>query len=79
MPVSKKYLDDHKATLHTPESWARALAEQVMNAGIAKLGEKSAESVSVDAQFHVSAYEPKGCIRICGVINGIYICYHVNI
>jgi hypothetical protein len=43
------------------------------------IGDGELDNTSVDVKFHVTAFEPKGCIRICGVINGVYICYHVNV
>lgn len=74
-----KYVQGHMAAIHTNDSWSRAISEQVLRQVISKIGEGSTETVTVDAKFHVSAVEAKGCIQVCGEINGVIICTHINV
>jgi hypothetical protein len=76
--LTKKYIQDH-LNVHTADSWGRALGEQILRNVEKTIGDGELDNTSVDVKFHVTAFEPKGCIRICGVINGVYICYHVNV
>ena len=73
--LTTQYIDDHLHGVHTAESWARAVTEQVLN-GAKKSINAGDESASVQCNFTVSAFEPAGCIRICATIDGVYICYH---
>jgi hypothetical protein len=87
--LTKQYIEDHLADMHTEESWARATIETVLKAAITKLGEQSAEEVTIDAQFHVRPVDleivgpdgaslRRGCLRVCVVVSptGLEICYH---
>jgi hypothetical protein len=78
MPIDKKYIDDH-LSVHTAESFARALSEQVLKAAADKVGATTVDVAEVDAKFTVSEFKPAGCIRVCANINGVMVCYHVNI
>jgi hypothetical protein len=75
--ITAKYLEEHRHSLHTPESWGRALAERVLEAAINKIG-SGAGPVDIDMKFTVKAYDPLGCVQICAVYNGVQVCYHVN-
>jgi hypothetical protein len=77
--VSTKYLDDHRSNVHTAESWARSITENIFNAAVSQLGSGSAATVVVDAKFEITAFEPKSCVQVCAVINGVQVCYHVNL
>ena len=87
--LTKQYIEDHLAGTHTEESWARAVAEMVLNTAIAKLGDQAAEEVTIDAQFRVRPVVseiagPDGetvkrlCLRVCVVVSptGHEICFH---
>ena len=37
--LTAKYIEDHLTGIHTEDSWARAIAEQVMRAASQQLGE----------------------------------------
>jgi hypothetical protein len=74
--LTAEYVQNHMRTVHTPDSWARAIAEQALQAAATAIGAKSVGEQTVDMQLKVSAFEPAGCIRICGIVNGVQICYH---
>ncbi|MGI9652576.1 hypothetical protein [Chryseobacterium sp. RLHN22] len=76
--ISKKYIDDHKQNVHTVDSFGRSLIEQILNESIKKIGEEEKESLTIDAKFKIQAFEPATCIRLCTNVNGVEICYHVN-
>lgn len=76
--LNKKYLKDHTNSIHTFDSFGRALVEQLMNAGVKQLGDKETEVVNIDAKFTIEAFEPKACVRLCTNIGGVVVCYHVN-
>lgn len=73
------YVKAHMANIHTSDSWARAVTEQVLAAAIGKLKGGKAETVTLDAKFHISAVEAKGCIQVCGEIAGVYVCTHISV
>lgn len=74
-----KYVKDHIATIHTPDSWARSISEQALNEAIKQMKGGKAPSVTVPATFHITAVEAKGCIQVCGEIGGVVVCTHINI
>jgi hypothetical protein len=73
------YVKDHIATIHTPDSWARSVSEQALNEAIKKMKGGTVPSVTVDAKFHITAVQAKGCIQICGEIGGVMVCTHINV
>ncbi len=75
--LTADYLKAHRHSLHTPESWGRALAEQILQAAIPKT-KAGLDTIDIDAKFTVEAYEPLGCVQVCGTINGVQVCYHIN-
>ncbi|MCJ7934464.1 MAG: hypothetical protein MUW56_12705 [Chryseobacterium sp.] len=76
--ISRKYIDDHKKSVHTADSFGRALIEQILSESIQKIGTEEAQSVNVDVKFKIEAFEPATCLRVCANINGVEVCYHVN-
>ena len=76
--LDKAYIDAHRHAVHTPESWGRAIGEQVLNGAVQNLTGGGSDSVEVDAKFTVTKYEPMGCIQVCANINGVQVCYHIN-
>jgi len=77
--LTPKYLDDHMK-VHTAETWATALAEQILKSSRDQVekGGGSAKSAEIKATFTVTPFEPEFCVRICGNINGVYLCWHVG-
>lgn len=76
--ISKKYIDDHKRSVHTADSFGRSLIEQILSESIQKIGKEETQSVDVNVRFKVEAFEPATCLRVCANINGVEVCYHVN-
>jgi hypothetical protein len=87
--LTRQYIEDHLVGTHTEESWARAVTEMVLRAAMAKLGDKAAEEITIDAQFRIrpvelEVTEPNGetvrrlCLRECVVVSptGHEICFH---
>ncbi|MBX6315335.1 MAG: hypothetical protein IRY99_20845 [Isosphaeraceae bacterium] len=78
--LSKKYIDLHRERLHTPESFTRALVEQLLNAAQKKVGGREAQSVTVDVKMTLTPTR-QGCIQLCadipidGAVITVY--YHV--
>lgn len=75
--LTAEYLENHRHAVHTPESWARAIAERILNAAIEAAG-TGVPSVEIPATFRVKAYEPLGCVQFCTIIYGVEVCYHLN-
>lgn len=57
--------------------WAPCERRPISNSE--KIGSSAADSVTVDAKFEVAAFEPATCVRVCANINGVQVCYHVNL
>ena len=75
--MSRDYIEAHRAGIHTADSWGRAIVELIFNDVEKRMG-KGGSEIQVEAAFKVTAYEPRGCVQICAVINGVQVCYHVN-
>jgi len=77
--LTPKYVEDHLNNVATPESFARALGEQALRAAAAAVSVKPAPSVAIPATITVTPAEAAGCIRVCANINGVIVCYHINL
>ena len=77
--LNAQYIKDHMANIHTNDSWARAIAERALAEAVTKIGTSSADAVTIDAKFHVTAIETKGCVSLCTEIGGVLICTHINL
>ena len=77
--LTKQYIAEHMRTVHTAESFGRAIVEQILNQASEKTGEDGEDAVTVNMNFEVKAFEPATCVQICGEYNGVKICYHVNL
>jgi len=77
--LTKKYIHEHRHSIHTYESFGRAVIEQLLNAAEQQAGDSGVEKASINVKYEIAAYEPMTCIQICGEYNGVRICYHVNV
>lgn len=73
--MNQKYIEDHMLHVHTPESWGRSVAYQVLAEAAKEIGSNDVEATSVTATFHVSPIEALGCIQICAW----GVCVHVSV
>lgn len=83
--LNRAYIEDHMVTANTPDSWARQLCVDVLNAALDQVGSESVRSVELPATFTVSPVEPpegvvrSSCIRVCVSIgSGSQKCVHLN-
>jgi len=79
MPLSAKYITEHRSHVHTPESWGRAIIDLALQSALKQVGSGEKPSVEVEGKLTVSAVEALGCINVCGTYNGVTVCYHVNV
>jgi len=70
---NQEYIEEHMLHVHTPESWGRSIAYQIMKEAAEDVGGKDVDSATVNGTFHVAPIEALGCIRICG----FGICVHL--
>ena len=89
--LTTQYIEDHLVSVHTEESWARAITEMVLRAAITQLAAGSAEEVAIDVKFRVRAVEPEvmtrsgstttvKCIKVCvDGGSGIMTCKHIQV
>jgi hypothetical protein len=77
--MNQKYIRDHQLHLHTPDSWGRAIAYQVLTDAGKSIGPKEVETAVLTGTFHVSPIEALGCIEVCYDTPIGPICLHVEI
>lgn len=70
--LDREYILNHLDTVHTYESWGRALVGQILDT-LASRQDVEGSSAGLDIAVTVSATE-RGCIRVC-VGN---VCVHVS-
>lgn len=87
--LDAQYIRNHMISDVTTEgSWGRAIAKQVLDAGLEKIGDKSVDSLDIDAKFTISPVDnsesvsPQAplCIKICLQIGShVPTCHHFTI
>lgn len=80
MSITSKYIMDHLKFIETMDSdWGKAIAKQILNEAIQKIGSNSADSVTVSLNFSVASYDPQNCVKICAGDGHGEVCTHIGI
>jgi len=63
--LTANYINQHQNTNRTYSQFGSLMVETILAKALAEIGSGSADTISFNLNFEITAFEPKDCLKIC--------------